>query len=119
MEVLARKMKRGEKMGLKDYQYWVTYNFLVFPEKDQEKIKKINTHQQWFWRWMSLLIPPIWCGSFAIYKHQVKLNVVSNFFASTLTVIGLSKIGLTSSNREMKIYYNQLYDDYKDEVLSP
>lgn len=39
MEILATKMKRGEPMFLRDYKYWITYNFLAFTDADQDKIK--------------------------------------------------------------------------------
>jgi hypothetical protein len=52
MEILTQKMRKGEHMFLRDYKQWVVYNFLAFSEEDQQKIKKINERQQWFWRRM-------------------------------------------------------------------
>jgi len=49
----------------------------------------------------------------------MKFGVVKNFIASSSTIAALVQIGLFSSNREMKAYYVDLYDRYKDEVLSP
>ena len=43
MEKLARKIKRDEKLFLRDLKIWVGYNFLVFKEDEQEKIKDLNT----------------------------------------------------------------------------
>ena len=34
MEIVARKIRRDEKLYLKDLKYWVAYNFLVFSEPD-------------------------------------------------------------------------------------
>jgi hypothetical protein len=34
MEVLARKIKRDERLKLSDLQHWVQYNYLVFKEND-------------------------------------------------------------------------------------
>lgn len=28
MEIIVKKMRRGEHMFLRDYKYWVMYNFL-------------------------------------------------------------------------------------------
>lgn len=69
METLARKIKREETLNLDDYKYWVAYNFLAFTEGDQLKIKELNERQNWLWRRLSFLIPPFWCGAFALYKH--------------------------------------------------
>jgi len=33
--------------------------------------------------------------------------------------MGFVKLGLYSSNRDMRVYYRELYDKYKDEVLNP
>lgn len=32
MEIIVKKMRRGEHMFLRDYKYWVMYNFLAFSE---------------------------------------------------------------------------------------
>ncbi len=45
MEVVARKIKRGETLLLRDYKYWVNYNFLVFSEPEQTQIKQLNERQ--------------------------------------------------------------------------
>lgn len=98
METLAQKCKKDIPLNLTDLQNWVTYNFLVFPESDQQKIKALGERQIWFWRRMQLFIPPLWFGSFAIFKYQMKLRMVSNFFASCGVVYGFSQLGLYSSN---------------------
>jgi hypothetical protein len=36
-----------------------------------------------------------------------------------VTVFAVCRLGLMSSNSEMKRYYMELYDLYQDEVLSP
>lgn len=44
---------------------------------------------------------------------------MKNFFASTGMIGILVKIGLSSSERDMKSKYKELYEQYRDEVLSP
>lgn len=105
MEIVARKIRREEPLYLKDLKYWVAYNFLVFSPADQQKIKELNERQQWFWRRMSILIPPVWYGFFAIFRYQYKLGVVKNFFASTGMIALLVKVGLYSSERDMNTCY--------------
>jgi hypothetical protein len=39
MELLVKKIKRDEHLALKDLQQWVQYNYLVFKEADQQRIK--------------------------------------------------------------------------------
>jgi hypothetical protein len=41
MEMLARKIKRDERLSLSDLQHWVHYNYLVFKEPDQKRIKQL------------------------------------------------------------------------------
>ena len=50
-------------------------------------------------------------------RHAYRLNTVVNFFVSSGSIIALSQIGLISSNGEMTLYFNQLYEQYKDEVI--
>ena len=119
MEIVARKIRRGETLYLKDLKYWVAYNFLAFQKEDQLKVKELNERQQWFWRRMSILIPPVWYGFFAIFRYQFKLGVVKNFVVSTGMIGVLVKIGLFSSDRDMKNCYSKMYEQYGDEVLSP
>jgi len=54
---------------------------------------------------MSILIPPVWYGFFAIFRYQYKLGIVKNFFASTSMIGLLVKVGLSSSERDMKSCY--------------
>ena len=119
METLAQKCRKDEPLSLTDLKNWITYNFLVFPEPDQEKIKALSQRQIWFGRWMQLVIPPLWFGSFAIFKYQLRLRMVSNFVASCGVVYAFNQLGLHSSNQAMRVYYQQLYDEYRHEVLSP
>lgn len=67
---------------------------------------------------MSILIPPVWYGFFAIYRYRFSFGVVKNFLASTSSIGVLVKIGLISSNKDMNTFYTLLYDKYRDEVLS-
>ena len=66
-----------------------------------------------------MLIPPVWYGFFAIFRYQYKLGVVKNFLASTGMIGLLVKIGLSSSEGDMKTCYQGLYEQYRDEVLLP
>ena len=45
MERLAKKIKRGESLWLQDLRIWVGYNFLVFSEEEQAKIKTLAEKQ--------------------------------------------------------------------------
>ena len=120
MEKLARKIRREETLYLADLKNWVNYNFLVFEESEQDEVKKLLERQQKFMRRMQFMIPPIWCGSFAIMRYQYKFGMVKNFIFSTGLILGLTNFGLFSSNKAMKEYYDaHLYPKYKDEVLLP
>jgi len=68
MEAVSKKIMRDEHLTTNDLKHWVSYNFLVFSDKDQNKVKELNERQTWFWRRMSLLIPPIWYGTFAVLR---------------------------------------------------
>ena len=102
MEVVARKIKRGETLLLRDYKYWINYNFLVFSEPEQTQIKQLNERQQWFWKRMSFLIPPFWWGCFAVLRFHSKFKLIKNIFLSTMLIGVLTKVGLSSSERDMK-----------------
>jgi hypothetical protein len=41
METLVRKIKRDEHLTLQDLQQWVQYNYLVFKDPDQQRIKAL------------------------------------------------------------------------------
>ena len=43
MERLARKIKKNERLWLRDLKVWIGYNLLVFSEEEQEKIKAVNS----------------------------------------------------------------------------
>ena len=49
----------------------------------------------------------------------MQTKFLPNLLLSGLTVLGLVKIGLYSSNKDMNIYYKELFDKYKDEVTNP
>jgi hypothetical protein len=106
MDGVAMKIRRDEKLNLRDLKYWVSYNFLVFPEDKQTKIKALYERQHWFWRWYGVLIPPVWFMAFAVLRYQYGLPYIKNFMVCNAFIVGLSSLGLTSSNGEMKVLFN-------------
>ena len=52
MERLARKIKKDEHLLLRDLKVWVGYNFLVFNDEEQAKIRKLTERQIWFWKYL-------------------------------------------------------------------
>jgi hypothetical protein len=49
----------------------------------------------------------------------MKFGYIKNFFASSFVCYGLAQWGQRTCNKHMKKLYTELYDEYKDEVLSP
>lgn len=119
MTRLARKIKKDEKLYLRDLKVWIGYNFLVFNEEERENIRRVTARQLWFWKWFMILVPPYWMGAFAVARYQVKWGKVKAGISATAFIIGLSQLGLVSSNSEMGTMYDELYAKYQYEVLSP
>ena len=119
MVKLADKIRKDEKLLLRDLKVWIGYNFLVFSEEEQEKIKVLNGRQQWFWKFFLILGPPYFMGSFAVTRYYLNWRLPSSLLSSCMLLAGLSQLGLVSSNSEMKLLYNGLYEKYRYEVLSP
>ena len=69
MEIVADKLRKAEDLDSADLRAWVTYNFLALPQEEQDKIKHLSERQQWFWRRMSILIPPVFYGIYAVAKY--------------------------------------------------
>ena len=119
METMANKLKKGEDLDYTDLKYWVTYNFLVFPKKDQEEIQKINEFQIWYWRRMLFLVPPIYYLTYAILRYQFSARLLPNIVLSGALIGGVLKLGMTSSNNKMERTFRELFAKYKDEVVNP
>ena len=96
------------------------YNFLALPEAEQAKIKELSERQQWFWRRMSILIPPVFYGLYAVAKFQApQIKMVPAVGMACLGIAGMVKLGLYSSNSDIDAYYRKLFDQFKDEVTRP
>ena len=70
---------------------------------------------------MTVLIPPIFFGLYAITRYSGKANkraMPALIISGTGTLI-IFKLGLYSSNKEIDQYNKELYDKYKDEVIHP
>ncbi|CDW76649.1 UNKNOWN [Stylonychia lemnae] len=119
MEVVANKLRRAEDLDSNDLKYWVTYNFLAFPKEEQDKVKALVERQQWFWRRSMFILPPLFYFSYAIVSYQYRSRLLPNMIICSGICLGFTKLGLYSSNKDMSIYYKELFDKYKDEVLDP
>lgn len=119
MEILARKIKRDEHLTLTDLQNWVQYNFLVFKDEDQQRIKSLAEHQQWFWKWMSVLLLPLSFSSYAVLHFHYRKPPVKAMVFTGLGLYSMTWMGTLSSKAQMDKYYRELYDKYRDEVLLP
>ncbi len=71
MERVADKLRKAEDLTPGDLRIWVSYNFLALPEKEQAKVKELAERQQWYWRRMSLIMPPLFYGFYALAKFQL------------------------------------------------
>ncbi len=71
MERVADKLRKAEDLTPGDLRIWVSYNFLALPEKEQARVKELAERQQWYWRRMSLIIPPLFYGFYAFAKFQL------------------------------------------------
>ena len=69
---------------------------------------------------MSILVPPLFYGIYAITKYQLAgVRLLPTMVVASLAVGGLVNLGLSSSNRDINNYYRLLYEQYRDEVLRP
>jgi len=60
---------------------------------------------------MSLLIPPVFYGVYAITKYQLpQQRMLPTVILSGLIIGGMVKAGLYSSTRDTDIYYKKLYE---------
>ena len=119
MERLAQKIKKDERLFLRDLKVWIGYNFLVFSSEEQEKIRKLNERQIWFWKYLTLLSIPYWMGCYAVARYHFKWGGFRSAILSFGFIAGLSQVGLLSSNSDMRQLYGDLYSKYQFEVLSP
>ena len=71
MERVADRLRKAEELDSADLGAWVSYNYLALPEEEQNRVKALSERQQWFWRRMSLMMPPLFYGIYAIVKYQV------------------------------------------------
>lgn len=68
---------------------------------------------------MSLFIPPLFYGFYAVMKYNLNTRIAPSLLISGISIGVLIKAGLYSSNKEMGSYYSELFDKYKDEVVNP
>lgn len=120
MEIVAAKLRKAEELDSNDLRAWVSYNFLVLPREEQERVKQLSERQQWFWRRMSVLIPPVFYGIYAVAKYgKAKKSTSQTLIFSLCAVAALTKIGLYSSNKDIYMCNRELFDKYKDDVMRP
>ncbi len=128
MDRVADKIRKAEDLDSDDLRHWAAYNYLAFPEQERDKIKGFVEKQQWYWRRMSLLIPPVFYIIYAITKYNKASTVktqasrwstMPTLIFSVIATFGLAKLGLYSSNKEINTFNRYLYDTYKDEVIKP
>ena len=83
-------------------------------------MKELAERQQWFWRRMSILIPPVFYGIYAISKYQLpQIKALPAMGVSLFSIVGLVKLGLSSSNGDIDACNRELYETYRDEVTKP
>lgn len=69
---------------------------------------------------ISFFLPFIYISFFAVYKYVVfKKLVIIRHIATMSSVFAVSEIGLSTTNGDMKILYERVFDDYKEEVKKP
>jgi len=68
---------------------------------------------------MAFLMPPLFYGSYAILKYQLSARLVPTVALSGLIVFGLFRLGMISSNREIRSLHQELFNKYRDEVTKP
>eukprot|EP00347_Sterkiella_histriomuscorum_P000183 403376861 len=119
MESVADKIRKAQDLNNDDLKTWVTYNFLAFPQEEQEKIKALIDRQVWFWRRAVFIIPPLFYGTYAIVSYQSKKKLLPNIIISGMISNGYIRLGLYSSNNDIKQLNQRLYNEYKDEVVNP
>lgn len=68
---------------------------------------------------MSVLTPFLFYGIYAITKYQLRTRTAPTLLLSTMAVVGLGKLGVYSSDKEINRLNKGLYDKYKDEVVLP
>ena len=119
MERVAQKIRKDEPLDRSDLKHWVSYNFLVFAQEDQDRVRTLIEKQQWFWKKMYFLVPPFSYGSYAVLRYQYNFSVIKNLLASSFFIVLLGSLGTYSSEKEMKEVYTGFYNKYRDEVLLP
>ncbi len=69
---------------------------------------------------MTILIPPVFYVVYAVCKYQMpQIRLLPTIGLTTLSIVGLVKVGLYSSNRDIDSYYSELYLKYREEVTRP
>ncbi len=68
---------------------------------------------------MSILIPPVFYGIYAVAKYGRYKSTGQTLLFSIFAIGALTKIGLYSSNKDINNCNRELFDKYKDEVTKP
>jgi hypothetical protein len=61
----------------------------------------------------------VFYGFYAVSKYSYNARFGSSIILSGLGIGALIKLGLYSSNKDMSVYYHEIYEKYKDEVINP
>jgi hypothetical protein len=92
---------------------------LVFKEAEQQRIKMIAERQQWFWKWMSVMMLPFSFTSYAVLHYQFKFSPLKSMIFASVGLYSICELGTLSTKMNMDKFYRELYTQYKDEVLLP
>ena len=116
MEDVAQKIRKGIKLDVYDYQTWVTYNFLVLPENDQQIIKDFIWRESRIVNIMSFAFPIIGYCAFAVNKYHFKFSFQANSGICLLSIFGLYKLFNYGLLKDKLNKYSIIYEKYGDEV---
>ncbi len=116
MEDVAQKIRKGLNLDVYDLQTWVTYNFLVLPEKDQQRIKDFIWRESRIVNIMSFSFPIIGYCAFAVNKYHFKFSFQANSAICLLSIFSLYRLFNYGLLKDKLKEYSVIYAKYGDEV---
>ena len=106
-------------MDVDDLSVWANYNFLVFPEDDQECLKQFLWRETKIRTYISVVCPIFGYSSFAIFKYGFKFRLGSNMLLTGGLTFSLFNLFYYGLRKEKGLKLNEMYKKYQEEVQDP
>ena len=119
MEKVARKILRGLPLNHEELQAWAHYNFLVLPDEEQEILRQFIWRQSRVNSILSVSVPVIGFGSYAINRYIYKMSTPKNCLVQLGIVYLQWRAFNYGINKDRSKELTRMYELYGAEVNQP